>query len=380
MRIAFNGQRLAGQPFGVGRYLEYMLRYWNEQLPEGDELSLFLRRPLDERLSGAWPRVRTVLLESRMSGLPWETLRLGPAAADYDVLFCPAYSAPLGYRSRLVVANHSVNETEPQAHSWLYRQTYSRLYQHCARRAEAVIVPGERTRKAVEEYYGVPNERLHIVHQGADEAFHPMDDQPELLSAARKRFFGSDRPYLLFVGQGSVRRNIPMLIEAFAKLRKDGDWPHGLLLFGPYKGDVPLEAILREFGVENDVIQTDGVVEHHSDLAPIYAAADIFIHPSENEGWSMTTTEAMAAGTAVIAADRGGLGEVASGHAYMIEPNLEALVDAIQTVLSDDSLRADLRRKARERGEALRWEKLALQTLDVVRDVGNARKGYVDAG
>mgnify|MGYP000268178833 CR=1 FL=1 len=380
MRIAFNGQRLAGQPFGVGRYLEYMLRYWNEQLPEGDELSLFLRRPLDERLSGAWPRVRTVLLESRMSGLPWETLRLGPAAADYDVLFCPAYSAPLRYRSRLVVANHSVNETEPQAHSWLYRQTYSRLYQHCARRAEAVIVPGERTRKAVEEYYGVPNERLHIVHQGADEAFHPMDDQPELLSATRKRFFGSDRPYLLFVGQGSVRRNIPMLIEAFAKLRKDGDWPHGLLLFGPYKGDAPLEAILRELGVQNDVVQTDGVVDHHSDLAPIYAAADIFIHPSENEGWSMTTTEAMAAGTAVIAADRGGLGEVASGHAYMIEPNLEALVDAIQTVLSDDSLRADLRRKARERGEALRWEKLALQTLDVVRDVGNATKGYVDAG
>ena len=88
----------------------------------------------------------------------------------------------------------------------------------------------------------------------------------------------------------------------------------------------------------------------------------------------------MAAGTAVIAANRGGLGEVADGHAFMIEPSVETLVDAIRTVLSDDALRADLRRKARERGEALRWEKLALQTLDVVRDVGNARKGYVDAG
>ena len=128
MRIAFNGQRLAGQPFGVGRYLEYLLRYWNEQLADGEELSLFLRRPLSEKLQGAWPRIRTVVLESGMSGLPWETLRLGPAAAEHDVLFCPAYSAPLGYRGPLVVATHSVNETEPQAHSWMYRQTYARLY------------------------------------------------------------------------------------------------------------------------------------------------------------------------------------------------------------------------------------------------------------
>ena len=374
MRIAFNGQRLAGQPFGVGRYLEYLLRYWNEQLADSEEMSLFLRQPLSEKLQDAWPRIRAVVLESEMSGLPWETLRLGPAAADQDVLFCPAYSAPLGYRGPLVVATHSVNETEPQAHSWMYRQTYARLYKHCARRADAVIVPGERTRKAVEEHYGVPNERLHIVHQGADEAFHPMDDQPELLAATRKRFFGSDRPYLLFVGKGSPRRNIPMLIEAFAHVRKEGRRPHGLLLFGPYKGDIPFEKLVRDLGVEGDVVQTEGVVDSHADLAPIYAAADIFIHPSENEGWSMTTTEAMAAGTAVIATNRGGLGEVACGHAYMIEPSIDALVKAIEEVLSDANLRADLRRMARERGEALRWEKLALQTLDVVRDVGNARK------
>ena len=269
-----------------------------------------------------------------MSGIPWEILRLGRAAADHDVLFCPAYTGPVRYRGQIVVATHSVNETEPAAHGWLYRQTYSRLYRYCARHADAVIVPGERTRRAVLEYYGVPGERLHIVHQGADDAFHPIDD-PALLTATRTRFFGTDRPYLLFVGKGSKRRNIPMLVEAFARLRHEGGWPHGLLLFGPYQGDLPLEKLLSDLGVEKDVVQTPGVVEHHSDLAPIYAAADIFIHPSENEGWSMTTTEALASGTPVIAADRGGLGEVARGHAYMIEPTVDALVDSIRTVLSD---------------------------------------------
>jgi glycosyltransferase involved in cell wall biosynthesis len=373
MRIAFNGQRLAGQPFGVGRYLEYLLRHWNEQLEPDEELTLFLRRPL-----GGWltelHRVHPVLLESRMSGIPWENLRLGRAAKDHDVLFCPAYTAPVLYRGPLVVATHSVNETESTAHGWFYRQTYSRLYRYNARQADAVIVPGERTRKAVSRYYGVPDERLHIVHQGADDAFHPMDDKPELLSATRRRFFGEDRPYLLFVGKGSPRRNIPMLIEAFARIKKEGRCPHGLLLFGPYKGDVPLGALLSKFGVERDVVETPGVVERHADLAPVYAAADVFIHPSENEGWSMTTVEALASGTAVIAADRGGLGEVAANHAYMIEPCVDSLANAIREVLSDDQLRAELRKKARTRGEALRWDKIALQTLDVIRAVGRLKR------
>ena len=372
MRIAFNGQRLAGQPFGVGRYLEYLLRYWNKQLKDGEEMTVFVRRPPPAWLAELGPRIRTELLESKLSGIPWENLRLGPAARDYDVLFCPAYSAPIFIRGPLVVANHSVNETEPLAHSWLYRQTYARLFQYNARQADAVIVPGERTRKAVVEHYGVPNERLHIVPQGAVDAFRRMDEKKGLLTATRKRFFGTDRPYLLFVGKGSPRRNIPMLIEAFARIRKEG-WPHGLLLFGPYMGDVPLERLIADLGLEKDVVQTEGVVEHHTDLAPIYAAADIFIHPSENEGWSMTTVEALASGTAVIATDRGGLGEIARGHAYMVEPNVDALVEAIRTILSDDKLRTDLRKKARKRGEALRWDKIALQTLDVIRDVGKGR-------
>ena len=88
----------------------------------------------------------------------------------------------------------------------------------------------------------------------------------------------------------------------------------------------------------------------------------------------MTTTEALACGVPVIAADRGGLGEVAQGHAYMIEPSVDNVGHAIEPFCRTVLLRADLRRRARERGAALRWDKLALQTLDVIRDVANRKK------
>jgi glycosyltransferase involved in cell wall biosynthesis len=101
------------------------------------------------------------------------------------------------------------------------------------------------------------------------------------------------------------------------------------------------------------------------------------VHPSEYEGWSMTTVEALACGVAVVAADRGGLGEVARGHALMVTPELKALSDAIGRVLEDDDLRRDLQRRGRERGRSLRWSENARQTLDVLRSVamGSALQG-----
>lgn len=375
MRIGFNGQRLAGQRFGVGRYIEYLLRHWGTMLPEGDALTVFLRQPLPAGPDEFGPRVGTELLLYGGSGIPWENLHLRGLAARLDVLFCPAYTAPLFYRGPLVVATHSVNETEAKAHSFLYRQTYARLYRHSARIADRVIVPGARTRNAVIEHYGVPADRIRIVHQGADDAFRPTTD-PALVAATRRRFFADGRPYVLFVGSGSKRRNIPMLVAAFAALKAEG-FPHGLVLFGPYRDDTPLAALCATLGVTGDVHQTAGVLERHSDIVPVYGAADVFVHPSENEGWSMTTVEAMACGTAVIATRRGGLGEVADGHALMLDtPTRESLTAALRRVLTDDRLRADLQRRATLRGDQLRWDVLARQTLDIVRAVGATAKGH----
>lgn len=69
---------------------------------------------------------------------------------------------------------------------------------------------------------------------------------------------------------------------------------------------IPVRPLCEELDVSGDVVQTDGVVADHSELAPIYAAADVFAHPSGNEGWSMTAVEALACAAAVMAADRGG--------------------------------------------------------------------------
>lgn len=380
MRIAFNAQRLAGQRLGVGRYIEYMVRHWSELLTADDELTLYTRRPLDWTPEAKRGTIRKVLLESGMSGIPWENIYLRGPASDADVLFGPAYTAPVRFRGTSVVATHSVTEVQPGVNGWAYRQTYSRLFGVCAREAAAVIVPSEITRESVIDYYKASAERVVVIPQGADDAFRP-GTAPEVLSAVRTKYFGADRPYILFVGKCSHRRNIPRLIEAFARVKTERNIPHGLLLFGPNHQDLPLASLCRSLGVESDVVQTDGAVQQHTDLVPVYSAADVFVHPSEYEGWSMTTVEAMACGTPVIATDRGGLAEVARGHALMVEdPTVDALADAIERVLADSALRADLALRARARGAALNWRTITRNTLQVVRNAASGsspREGLI---
>lgn len=375
MRIAFDGHRLAGQRLGVGRYIEYLLSYWSGMLERDQTVTLFLRRPLVgealDRLNLS-DSIRPVVLKPDMSGIPWENICLRLPAKEHDVLFCPAYTAPVYYSGKYVVATHSVNEIQNSAHSWRYRQTYARLYKHAARHADMVIVPAEATAADLAGTYGVSAKRIVIIPQGADDSFHPLDDE-SVLVAARERFFGTNRPYILFVGKCSQRRNIPMLLEAFAEVRRRKQLPHGLVLFGPNVAGFPLAELCAQFGITDAVVQTDGRITNHQELVAIYNAAEVFVHPSEYEGWSMTTIEALACGTAVIASNRGALGEVTAGHALMIDdPSAAAFADALGEVLTNDAVRRDLEIRARARGKQLTWRDTSRRTLDVLRDVARS--------
>jgi glycosyltransferase involved in cell wall biosynthesis len=367
MRLGFNARRLEGQRLGVGRYLEYLLKHWNDMLRDDDRVDLFVRAPFSPSDLGLSDRFSVQWLRPRLTGVTWETAHLNRHASQLDVLFCPNYSMPIGYRGRCVVAIHSVNEIQRGAHPWWYKQTYTRLYRWSAHAADRVIVPAEATRRDVAGYYGIDPAKIDIVEQGADNSFHPLEDQ-QLLADTRRRLLGTDVPYVLFVGKLSERRNIPVLLEAFAAMKRRTKLPHKLLLLGPNHEHLPLEALIEKLDLRDSVVQDDGRFVDHRELVPIYNAADVFVHPSLYEGFSMTTVEAFACGVPVIAANRGGLGDIAGGYAHMVDdPSPSALATALEEVLTNDALRSNLRLRSRERGRAFSWEHTARATLDILR-------------
>ena len=249
-------------------------------------------------------------MRPRLTGFTWENTRLPLAIGDLDVFFGPGSSLPLPYRGRTVVAIHSVNEVQPESHSWWYRCTYAPIFRASARKADRVIVPSQAVRRDLQDAYGIPDERIAVIGQGVDDDFGPVEDD-DVLRQTRIERLGEDRPYVVFVGKLSQRRNIPMLIRAFAELVKDDESiPHILLLFGPNHLGLPIAQLVRELAVEDRVVQSDGVVGHHHELTSIYSAADAYVSASAYEGFSMTAVEAMACGVPVVGVNRAAFGEI----------------------------------------------------------------------
>src|SRR5262249_6962 len=151
-----------------------------------------------------------------------------------------------------------------------------------AHTADRVIANSHYVKTCLERRYGVPSGKIDVIWLGADDAFRPMEDS-ELLRETRVRYLGSDRPFLLFIGRSSRRRNIPLLLEAFSILKKKYRIPHALLLMGPNRAQIPLAELAQRLGISGSVVHTIGQVAHHSELVPVYCAADAFVLPSSSE-------------------------------------------------------------------------------------------------
>jgi len=372
VRIGINARRLEGQPLGVARYIEYLLRHWSQMLGDDERASLYVREPLPDERVPSDDRYSVEVVTPRLSGFAWENLRLPLAIRDVDVFFGPSYSLPLPYRGRTVVAIHSVNEVQKGAHQWWYPWTYPRLYRASARKADRVIVPSQSVKRDLQEAYEIGDDRIVVVPQGVDGDFCRVEDE-ELLARTRVEQLGEDRPYVVFVGKLSLRRNIPMLMRAFARAVGRGrELPHKLLLFGPNHQGVPIAELAEELGIGDRVIQTDGVLKDHHDLTRIYSAADAYVSASEYEGFSMTAVEAMACGTPVVGVARAAFGEIVDGAGHLVdEPSVEGLAEALHDVLTDPELRRTMQARGIERAARFRWEDVARDTLDVLREVSS---------
>lgn len=380
MHWGINARRLEGQPYGMGRYIEYMIKYWQRLAPPDDRVELYLRAPLDRDGLHDTANFRFQVVGPRLTGITWENFSLARRARGLDVLFCPNYSAPLRSRVPAVVAIHSVNELRAGAHAWWYQYTYSQLYRRSAHQAAVVIAPLETTRRQIVEAYRVPADKIVVIPQGADDTFGPVADA-EVLRATRRKYLGDDRPYVLFVGQLSQRRNTPALIEGFARLKKRTGLPHRLLLFGRNNAGHPIEQLAAGHGIPGEVVQTDGRVASHRELVPVYAGADLFVFPSLAEGFSMTTVEALTCGLPVVATDSPALREMVGGCALMVDDGTpDQLAAGMERVLTDPALARELRAKSLDRARVYRWEACARDTLDVIRQVGSGGRSAAPAG
>jgi glycosyltransferase involved in cell wall biosynthesis len=237
---------------------------------------------------------------------------------------------------------------------------YGLLYRWSVRRAQVVLADSAATATDIQQYYGVPRARIRVVPLGADPVFQPVDPQPVL-----RRLGLDDRPYLLFVGKLTRRRNIPGSCAAFAAAAEK---EYCLVLAGENSAQLDLVAIARRLGLGDRFRYLPFPPDE--ELVALYSGATLVVYPSQREGFGLPIVEAMACGAPVLTVATSAMQEVAGEAAwYASSPAASDLVAPLRAALADPERGAALAAAGRERAAHFRWESPAASTLAALSEL-----------
>jgi glycosyltransferase involved in cell wall biosynthesis len=244
-------------------------------------------------------------------------------------------------------------------------RTLLRLAWQGMRRADRIIAVSNFTRQGLIDH-GFDPGKIVTIHEGVDhDRFRPIPDAADRVATKYGIDFSS-RPTILYVGNEFPRKNLAMLVDSVAILKRRGTRVQlvkvGAAGYGP--GRAELKNAITRNGLTADVHFVERVPD--DDLPYFYAAATVYIQPSTWEGFGLPVLEAMACGTPVVASDAAALPEVCADAAILVPPkNAEGFADAIGETLTDPARACDLSARGRYRAKAFTWERTAIQTLEL---------------
>jgi glycosyltransferase involved in cell wall biosynthesis len=205
------------------------------------------------------------------------------------------------------------------------------------RRASMIIAVSESANRDVTDLLGIPPRHLVTVYPCIDERFtHPITE--DQIQEFRTRQ-GLAEGFLLYMGTLEPRKNIPTLLDAYARLRQLTRTPVKLVLAGG-KGWLydSIFARVQQLGLEEEVLFPGFVSDSEQPLW--YRSAAAFVYPSLYEGFGIPVIEALACGVPVVTSNVSSLPEAGVGIAQTVDPHdVEAIAVALHKALSDPSLR-----------------------------------------
>lgn len=235
------------------------------------------------------------------------------------------------------------------------------------RRADKIIGVSKFTAEEIKKYYKATGDKVVWIHNAVSDDFLRQDISPEKILSVKKKY-ALPNEYILYIGTLQPRKNIPVLIEAYAKIKhKIG----AKLVIAGGRGhnfDRRIDTAVSKLDLKNDVFFPGFIDEE--DKAAIMKGARVFCFPSLYEGFGIPILEAMAAGTPVIASNIPPHREIAGESGLFFEPKSpEDLAGKIQKIFDNPDLGGILAKKGQTRAQNFSWEKTARELVSIFKSL-----------
>ena len=371
MRIGFDASVISGRFTGVEYYA---LRLLENLRALGGEVEIvpFSNRPV--------PRVPdAVVVPSPLPRALWRQTVLPGAIRQHDLssFHSPVTSFPLPVHLPVVATVHDIAYMLLPACYSRTSRAYQRLWlERATARAAAVVCVSAATRAAVLRVLPGTAARLETIHNGAVAIMPPPDDA-SLDCRERIEDLQVRPPFALIVGRIEKRKNPVRAFQAFMSATAEPPLNQLTLVYAGAPGNAmeELRAAVEAIPEAARRVRLCAYLEEH-DLTCLYAAADVLLYLSLDEGFGHPPLEALAQGIPVVAADIPVLREVIGDAAVFANPaDVDAMVAAIRQILTDRHLRKLLIAHGAQRLRAFSWKNTARRVLALHQEVVAAAAG-----
>jgi glycosyltransferase involved in cell wall biosynthesis len=372
MRVGLDATPLLGPRTGVGRYVAGLLEGLS---PPGGALEELRLVPFTWRgagdLAAAVPpsvagapevrcgrrRVPARLLQAAWARVDWPPVEW--LAGRVEVFHATNFVAPPARRAALVMTVHDLTYLRYPRMVSTASARYAKLVPRGLRRGAVVCTPSAAVADEVREAYRLPAERVLVTPLGVGPEWLRAEPPDPAWLAAR----GLPARYLLFVGSREPRKNLATLVAAYRELRGQSAAAPPLVLVGPPGWGAEPDLA----GLPEGAVHAPGYLAA-ADLVRVVAGATVLAFPSWYEGFGLPALEALACGTAVVAASVPALAEVLGDQAELVDPgDAGALAGALAKAVEDGGGGEPARAARRAHAARFTWEACASATLEAYR-------------
>jgi glycosyltransferase involved in cell wall biosynthesis len=214
------------------------------------------------------------------------------------------------------------------------------------------------------EVHGADRSRVELLHPGIDPDACQCTQGDSRLESFRSLFAEPDEVLVTFTGRLDLEKGIDTLINGFAILRSR--FPKvRLAIAGRGVLRPTIEEHLKKLGLERQV-SLCGYLEGQV-LRSFYKVGDVQVCPSHYEPFGLVAVEAMAAGTAVVVSDTGGLKDIVSSSKVgrrFPSGNTAALADTLFELVGNPGIRRRLGQAGRKHAlQQFAWSRLARKAV-----------------
>ena len=344
------------------------------KLDQENEYVLFYKTEKHLGRYKSFANCREMLLAGKSKAI-WDQITIPRAARreKIDLIFNPKFTVPLFTRCKTMMVVHGADWFIPpydEVYTTLDNFYIKRVMPLYFRRADAISSVSDYSTDGFVQAFPWCKDKIKTIYFGPNRIFKRIADR-QVLDGVQSKYNLPEKFILTVIrydhGARNTRKNFKGMAEAFSLYKKMG----GKEKFVVVGRDCDLygkEHDLKALGVEDDIIFT-GLVPQ-ADLPAFYTLARLYLYTTIIEAFPIPTTEAMACGCPIVTSNGTGLEELTHGVSLAVDPlDSEAIAEAMNTVLSDEDLQQDMRRKGFERSKIFSWEQCAVQTLKIFRQL-----------